>query len=207
MLIGLHGRAQAGKDTAANFIESWAMEQKKPFSRKSFAEPLKVSAARALGFEGEPFECVEFCNDLKFAARVKIEWDNDALAKSVSPTTSWEGWEISGREYLQLFGTEAHRDVFGMNFWVDVCLPDGNYDGPEIAVVTDVRFPNEAERIHDLGGEVWQVVRPSLGEASDAHASEVPLPYEQVDHVIINDRDLDHFADLVKSLMERKVYA
>jgi hypothetical protein len=123
---------------------------------------------------------------------------------------------LSGREYLQHMGTQA-RKVFGADFWVDQVLPPpstvrdvgnlafGNpYEPhlvarnmrilseryPDVSAVafTDLRFENEAQRILDLGGEVWEVLRP--GTASDGHASEQVLPRALVTRQIHNTGDL-----------------
>jgi len=34
---------------------------------------------------------------------------------------------ITGRQALQRYGTEGHRDVFGEDFWVDALLPVDSY--------------------------------------------------------------------------------
>lgn len=106
---------------------------------------------------------------------------------------------ISGRTFLQRYGTEAHRDLFGDDFWVDALLPleikkfhgdearwQKNFPTSDIAVITDVRFENEAERIRDLGGQVWRIDRPDLPETEDQHASEQALPISMVDVVVPN---------------------
>jgi hypothetical protein len=144
---------------------------------------LKVSALAALGIDtADP---LGVCDKLKEEGHIR--W-------SYGPPS--EHGDITGREYLQKYGTEAHRDVFGQNFWVNVCLPEGFIHAAQVVVVTDVRFPNEAERIHELGGHVWQIIRPSKDER-DAHASEQPLDERLIDGIIHNDGNLD---DLKKSV-------
>lgn len=205
MLIGLHGKARSGKDTTAQFILEQAEGDSFAARRDAFADRLKISAARALGFQGDESECLMFCNDLKVAGRIELVWDNQVF-NDLSENTTWEEWGISGREYLQYYGTEAHRQVFADDFWVDACLPlDLDHSG-EILVITDVRFENEAERIHELGGEVWHILR-SGDAAFDNHASERPLPVRLIDNTLVNNRDLDHLRDLALSRMERLIYS
>jgi hypothetical protein len=60
--------------------------------------------------------------------------------------------------------------------------------GTSAVAFTDLRYPNEAQRILDLGGEVWEIIRPGL--SSDGHASETPLPRELVSRRIRNDGHL-----------------
>jgi len=64
-------------------------------------------------------------------------------------------------------------------------------------VVTDVRFPNEAQAVADRGGVLIRVRRPGVGPAKDkvgrVHESEVALDGWAFDHTLINDgsvRDL-----------------
>lgn len=194
MLIGLHGRLRSGKDTACGFILDWAHEQGREAKREAFADRLKLSAARALGFDQPDDEAIELMNALKETGAIEV-WMSGHVPQV-----------ITGRKYLQLYGTEAHREIFDTDFWVNAVLPrsaGGEFDG--ILVITDVRFPNEAERIRDLGGEVWEIVRDT-GRDQDSHASEVRLPEEMIDLKIDNNKSLDHLRDVVTSLMERKVY-
>jgi hypothetical protein len=193
-LIGITGRMGAGKDTAFKHIARVARECGETAVRQAFADKLKVSAARALGFDGPTSDLVGVCNNLKVSGNIMIEGDGC--------TTS-----LTGRQFLQWYGTEAHRDVFGTDFWVDALLPLGeakgfgstprvaiarlawqdNFPGADYAVVTDVRFPNEAQRILDLGGEVWLVdADERLGANAETHASEATLPHEYITLVLYN---------------------
>jgi hypothetical protein len=104
--------------------------------------------------------------------------------------------------------------VFGDTFWIDQVLPtpapgkpevdlhnlDYRFGGADVAVITDVRYPNEAERVQALGGCVIEVTRPGLN--SDGHASETPLPRELVDLVIENDGTLEDYANKLDSALQ-----
>lgn len=167
MLIGLTGRTGAGKDTVHQMLaEIYGAEC--PVERRSFADPLYESAAAALGVT------VDDLRRWKNDPDVRVDIRRKGL---VDPGTS-----ISVRQYLQRYGTEAHRDVFGSFFWVDALDLRGHRG--RIVAVTDVRFPNEAVAIIQAGGTVVRVIGPDVGPAR--HASEEPLPGEVVDHVIFN---------------------
>jgi hypothetical protein len=179
-LIGLTGAARAGKDTVAGIIAARLGEvQGLAVQRQGFADLLKASAARALGFEGTVAECVAFCDRLKVAG--SIFWRDGAGLND-------ERGALSGREFLQHYGTEAHRDTFGESFWLDAVLPAGRADC-DLLLVPDVRFENEAERVIERAGEVWRVVRPGVA-AVEAHASEAGLPDRLITREIVNDGDL-----------------
>lgn len=216
-LIGLNGRRGSGKDQTFQYIQEWADGLGFESRRLAFADKLKISAMRALGFDGPEEECVALANLIKQeGSSVNTAYDH--------PEHTRRGLHITGRLFLQRYGTEAHRDVFGEDFWINAALPTpyarnygddaydahlGNqkrleerYPGVDILVVTDVRFENEAARIIALGGEVWEVRRPTL-EHSDAHASEQPLPDRQIDYVIVNDSNLSVLANRTWEALSR----
>lgn len=187
MLIGLNGPARCGKDTVFNMLRDGAAVSGLVVKRFAFADLLKLSAARALGFDGTTEECVEFCNQIK---------EEGVGITVASPSKCLRA--LSGREFLQRYGTEAHRDVFDTNFWVEAALPV-DYEVPtgEVHVFTDVRFTNEAERIRRVGGRVWRIQRErSITES--AHASEKPLPLDLVDYGIPNNGSLEELQDKVR---------
>ncbi len=188
MLIGLTGEAGSGKDAVFGCIAKVDSRAE----RRAFADPLKVSAARALGFDGSTEECVAFCNEVK--------------QPGVSVTVAEPGRllrTVTGREYLQRYGTEAHRDVFGMDFWIDVTCPLGFDHSGRVVLITDVRFDNEAQRVHDCGGVLWNVYRPSVSRiAESAHASESGVMGEYIDYVIDNSGSLEDLQETVETAFE-----
>lgn len=193
-VIGLNGRLHSGKDTAFEAIRNYFAEAGMATRRVAFADPLKKSAAAALGYsEMRIEEAVAFCNILKESGRITVTWDE--------PLGFPRGTTFSGREFLQWYGTEAHRDVFSDDFWVTATLPpsvyelDEKYPDTDVLVVTDVRFPNESERIADLLGHVWHIdAEQRLGPLpDDAHPSERPLPDHLIDRWIRNNDTLEDY--------------
>lgn len=177
-LIGLHGGAGHGKDTVCEFIREWCEDWDVASRREAFADRLKLSAARLFFPDLCLEDAVAWCNQLKTGGKVTVTGvDVEA--------------EATGRELLQRYGTESHRDVFGSDFWVDAALADYQ-PNDELLIVTDVRFQNEADAIHHRGGQVWRVLRigPGAGIPESDHKSEIPLPPEAVDNTIWNCRDL-----------------
>lgn len=182
-VVGLAGHAGAGKDEVARIIAElrpdWIVR------RDAFADRLKVSAARALGYSCSDQEAIEIMNHIKECGWIETD-SRDYATK------------VCGRTFLQLYGTEAHRDVFGEDFWVDQVLPNscagffGREDAFDLLVVTDVRFPNEVAR-----GLVWLVDRPSVTpkDGDPDHRSSV-IPDH--DLVVDNSGDLDHLRDEVR---------
>lgn len=198
MLIGITGKAGSGKDTAFRFIKEWAESEGRPARRDAFADRLKLSVARLFHPEIGMEDALRWCNAIKHDGTV-IVWGGH------NPDDTTTRIQIDGRTLLQRYGTEAHRDVFGYDFWISAVI--SQYDPAEIMVVTDVRFDNEAHAIRDKGGEVWHILRTRNVNVEDTHASEQPISADLVDHCIVNDGSLDHLRDLVQSRIERKVYA
>lgn len=220
-LIGLSGSKESGKDSAYQFIHEWAADRGVRAGRRGFADALKLSFARLFIPDCSLEEAIQWCDILKqpmSRGLLKIEWSNGLIGNGETLTTIEH--RISGRMALQRYGTEGHREVFGDDFWVDALLPEdsswamnfisrmdemqmfGGFEPPEICVVSDVRYENEAERIRKLGGQVWEIIRPGL-ESSDDHASEAGLPSHLIDEQIFNDTegDLVPFKLAVKAMM------
>lgn len=188
MLIGLHGKKRSGKDAAYARISKLYGSQYK-VRRASFADLLYESAAEAVDvtvgdlqdYKSDPYIRVQVVNLRPF------------------PSANFVGQEVISdltiREFLQRYGTEAHRDVFGDDFWVDQV--DLFHGTDEIVVCTDVRFENEARAILRSGGVVVQVLGPDDVEgADDTHASETPLPEDLVTYRLDNSLRTDDFENL-----------
>ncbi|MEU3708981.1 hypothetical protein [Streptomyces catenulae] len=165
-LIGFAGAAGSGKDTAACCLVELG------WRRKAFADPVR---------------------DMLYAVNpVLIDPLSEAGTTTVATEVDQHGWEYVKREfpeargYLQRLGTEAGRQVLGAEVWVDALFRD--YETwTEPVVVTDVRFPNEADAIRERGGLVVEIRRPSqaLIEGSD-HISENALAHWDFDATILN---------------------
>ena len=184
ILIGLTGKRGSGKNTVGEFIKDWAQENGEKAQLQGFADRLKLSFARIFVPDATLEEALTFCDTIKNIGSIK----HDTLLPQELFDRFGVKNVITGREALQHYGTEAHRDIFGTDFWVDQLLAPGgstNESSPEwvstwdsdtdYAIVTDLRFPNEADRILELGGFVYEIRRPELDSQEDAHASEQKL--------------------------------
>src|SRR5215831_5913870 len=152
MIIGLSGLKQSGKDTIAAYLV-----KEHGFERKAFADPLKQSVAALF--------------DIPFSVVDKYKLDDLCTVNIEAGFGAFH--DMTFRTFLQRYGTESHRDVFGQDFWVDLTLPvQGFYPGRAI-VVTDVRFREEAERVKFLGGRIIYVQRDEAALVNkDQHRSE-----------------------------------
>ena len=149
-LIGLTGYAGSGKDTVAGMISDQLPLCE--VQHLAFAAPLK-----------------RFCREV-------FDWTEqhtDGPLKEV-PDKRWQrpdGSYLTPRYAMQRLGTEWGRDC-DLDVWVKLALRTVEtleHVGADVAVITDVRFVNEARAVREAGGEVWRVQRgaPRLTHASE----------------------------------------
>lgn len=72
------------------------------------------------------------------------------------------------REFLQYFGTEICRKIYD-SIWVNALIGQIKSEESALAIISDVRFNNEAEAILEAGGKVIELTRR---EILDNHTSE-----------------------------------
>lgn len=182
VIIGLTGLAGSGKDSAIGYLVNWEGSwYRTRVTSIAFADPLKKIA--------------EICGFTK-----KQLYDRE-LKEKVD-----DFWRISPRQFLQMCGTEMFRKVWRDDIWVkltekkirelvaeereiEVRFGGAAATGRRRAIfVTDVRFPNEAAMIKQLGGFVVRIERPDNPNRIDAkHDSERFIEELPVDTTIIND--------------------
>ena len=79
---------------------------------------------------------------------------------------------MTARQVLQYVGTNIFRKMYG-DVWVNSCLRQIEQEAPDLAIITDVRFPNEVEAVQKTGGKVMRFTRSPFKD--DNHASESSL--------------------------------
>lgn len=184
-LIGLAGYARSGKDTVGTQLIAQG------YTQYSFAGPIRCAASCMFGIPVRLFEGTNPDRD-------KVD----------------EFWGFSLREMLQKIGTEGGRELFRQDIWIRRAEAEwakmkrqserwGEDAPPPFRppgmVITDVRFPNEAEWILSEGGVVLNIDRAGVGPQS-GHASEKALPQELISVTLYNHgtiEDLHQNAELV----------
>jgi len=160
-IIGLAGRAGAGKDTAARrFMNRWGYRQ------YSFAQPLR-----------DGLKAMFDMSDIEFGPDHKE-----------SPILN-EVTFHSARFLMQTLGTEWGRNVVQTDIWLRVAEHRINQFKSPYVVISDVRFPNEAEWISRKGGIVLWVERDRdnmLSSEAAQHVSESMIESGDADGVIDN---------------------
>lgn len=147
MLIGITGKAGSGKTTAAEALIGAG------WVRVKMADPLK-DMLRAIGLTDQHIE-----GDLK-------EVPCDLLCGQTP------------RHAMITLGTEWGRDHIGLDFWTGIAkarIQKLLLEGRSV-VVDDIRYQNEADVIHDMGGTIVQISRPS--SIAISHKSESGVPFD-----------------------------
>lgn len=198
-LIAFHGKMGSGKDTAGERLAEMVTI---PTERLSFARKLKESAAALLDIPVESWETYKNDPDVKIL--LQVGWTDERIPTDIPFGGDLEveapniTKEFTARQFLQRYGTESHRDVFGTNFWVEQALSKYDYDDARLTYLTDCRFENEAIATRGLGGYVVEVIGPD--DDTGSHQSEARLPEHLIHFTIDNTRRDDDFADLDRQL-------
>lgn len=211
MIIGVSGYSNSGKDTVGTIIqylnspnpqssiekmcanyseyEYWLDEQSNWEIRK-FAGKLKDIASHLTGIDIEDFEDQDFKK-----TNLGREWW----------TICDEGHQpMTVRDFLQKLGTDALRTGLHPNVWVNALMadyvPDEDGDLPNW-IITDTRFPNEAQAIKEKGGIIIRVERPGVKPIND-HPSEVGLDGWDFDYKIANVSDIYSLKETIRNILK-----
>ena len=191
MLIGIVGLIGSGKDTVAERLVA-----QHSYRRDSFAKSLKD------------------------AVSTMFNWDRELLEGKTDSSREWreqpdEYWSekfgkpVTPRWVLQYFGTEVMRGQMYDGIWVDSCI--GRYKGDN-TVISDTRFPNEINKIRNIGGKIILVKRgqdpdwfTSYVEGniipSGIHSSEYLWAKSEFDYIIDNNGSKENLYKKVDDLI------
>lgn len=90
---------------------------------------------------------------------------------------------------LLVFHGQYMKDKVGETYWVDKVFNQIDQDKPDVAVITDVRFPFEFDMVKERGGSVIYVERiledgTTVGPANNDEAQNAPILRERSDNLI-----------------------
>lgn len=202
-IVGLSGYARSGKDEAAKvLVEEFG------FTRVAFADKLR--------------EVLYQLNPILDARQVvygTTGWNETptvvtqyTLLQNVIDAVGWDNYKSGPhgpeiRRLLQRLGTEAGRQTLWDSIWVDAAFANATEDSR--IVVTDCRFPNEAEAIKSRGGVIWRIERrgvgPAVGTDGTVHPSETSLDDWKFDDIIYNTGPLDAYHRKIRKVYESRI--
>lgn len=84
---------------------------------------------------------------------------------------------------------------FNENLWVDRALKDRELNH-QVTIITDVRYPNEAKRLKELGGTYIEI-ETNIPPANEVEALYSPLMGGEADFVVRNNFDGKFVSDMV----------
>lgn len=210
VILGLSGKAGAGKDSVADYLV-----RRYGFVKFSFSDALYREVAEAFGLEDESLlrdratkeiqtKRLALCNcadkrfvDLMLAGKSDVVSAVALLEAALSP-----------RQVLQWWGTE-YRRAQDPDYWVKqaqdfVFGVRGLFRYPEMApqhfVNTSVRFPNERGWIRSFGGNVWHIHRDGVDSVAE-HQSEAGLPVLTDERQLWNNYTLEYLHKGVDQLL------
>jgi hypothetical protein len=179
VLIGVHGKPRAGKDTIAA-----RLVQKHNLLRYGPSVPVKTTTAAMFNFPVENLY-------------------DDSKKDTVDPF-----WNISYREMAQKVGKESSRDIFGEDFWMrhvdlmwqKILTEEVYYEG---MVLADIRYPNEVAWVKKHGGLVVFVTRENRNYvANETHAAERGLDEALADVIIPNNGTIEELWEKIDYVVE-----
>ncbi len=154
----------------------------------SFADSLKWMCTDLFNI---PYECVYGTNEQKNQIQDHLLWENmpgvitdrffyDAAKNNnygagvkaiISKIMYHAPGPMTSREFMQFLATEVMRKIYS-DIWVNHTAKKILREGSELAIIADVRFPNEVEKILSLNGKVVKLKRQI---SEDKHESEIAL--------------------------------
>ena len=200
-IIGLVGRAGAGKDTVASILA-----ESQGHIRIAFADALRQEIAHSFKidmrvmddrYEKErisPYIRIARCDDQKFIERMQ-ELGHD-IYKFRSP-----------REILRWWGTEYRRQICAESYWLDRMedtIDSLMRTGTRKIVITDVRFINEAELVKAHYGQIWRIRRSSADLINPDHISESEQDLIEAHQTISNNGSLGRLVNSVVNTYEQE---
>lgn len=202
-LIGITGRAGAGKDTVVTELQA----RRPGIGRAAFADALKAECAAA-------FQCdLRLFTDPDLKERPArelgaVRCTDPGFARFLG-TLEWFA-ELRPRTIMQQWGD--WRRAQDPDYWVRmlaITVDAARGMGFQAFAVTDVRYPNELDWLRRSGGVLWRVQRAGLAPRS-GHSSEWALRDAPADLTITNDdgveqlatRAIDAFDDLLRGATE-----
>lgn len=178
ILVGLTGRAGAGKNLVASLLPG--------FESIGLADPLYAGLATMLGVDED---CLRDRRTKELPLPLLGRSPRELLQ---TLGTDWGRDLVVPDLWVRLCRQRIDRLVAG---------------GHDRIAVTDVRFSNEARMIRAAGGEVWHVVRPGAETTPHSHRSENGIPSELIDRVVVNSGSPDDLRCAVTVLWQERCHA
>lgn len=177
-IIGLTGRAGAGKDTVADYLV-----QHHGYTKRSLATPIKELLNARFGWTMEDWE--------------DREWKERPCIGNIGGLAN-----LSPRQLAQWLGTEVGRTLGGPDVWIEKLFNDGG--AGKYLVIPDIRFQNEAMYLFNNVPQgrlrIFEVIRYTAYPV-ESHISEAGIPRAFVHDIITNKGDFEALFTEVEAVL------
>lgn len=173
VLIGLIGNKRVGKTTFSDYLVD-----KFKFKTYAFADPIKEGAKIMFNLTNEQVH-----GDLK-----------EVVDKR---------WGLTPRQFLQKLGTDCCRKTFGNDVWIKTMKFWYADNKDKNVVISDIRFPNEAQAITELGGVLIKIINPNIKTNKDSHESEQLVDTINYDLIINNNLGIEEYYKKIENLLRK----
>lgn len=169
-IILINGKKRHGKDYLAQMLVQKLKEQGKSAKIMSFADPLKSIIAKTLDITIDDLE--KFKNNPKMFVLHYI-YEKEKFK------------EINFRQILQSFGTEAMKEQFGEDVWVNLLKERALNSSANFIIVPDFRFFSE-----EISPYTVKIINNDIVQ-NDSHRSENELNNFNFRYTINNTSRID----------------
>lgn len=181
-VLGVTGKKGHGKDSLVNAL---AAHSPLPARRLAFADPIKEMLHVGLDIPRE------------------ILWGPAEVKERVDPR-----FGKTYRHMAQTLGTEWGRDTIHPDIWIKLAFETHvprveEHLGPQLWLLSDVRFLNEAHLVRLHGGKIIRIVRPGYEgtEEGSQHASETEMAQILPDVTVINGGTLEDLGEMADEFL------
>jgi hypothetical protein len=170
-IIGFHGPAFSGKDTAASAI------------KKTYPDT----------------EVFAFAGPLKEACKILFNFSDAQLYDPILKEQIDKRWGKSPRQILQWLGTDILRNMINEDFFIMNMRQRIEDSEADNIVISDVRFDNEAEFIRSLEGKVVKIERNGAKTTEHSgHITEKGISPNLINAIVKNDTSIEEFQNRIQ---------
>lgn len=210
-IIGISGRKQSGKNTVANIISGHVLKDLhmiQDFNIDNDGQ-LNIKTANNSGDVGWgildllrkdkdfvsyaeiniwPYiKTYHFADYLKMICLDLFDLRPEQVYGTDNDKNTSTPYGMTAREFLQYFGTNIMRNIKD-TIWVDRTLKTIDQEQTVIALIPDVRFPNEVDAIKKSGGFIIRLTRDILHSNHDCESAldKSNFDWDNFDYIIEN---------------------
>lgn len=207
IFIALSGKKQVGKDTTVGILVPILEAKGKKVVVTSFAEPLKRMCVEILGISNEgAYGTNEQKNSLchiqwdGFPEEIRLKYaDLFILARDGVQDPLPRTGPMTNREVMQVIGTDIFRAIHN-NVWAQAPF-NKDWQGIDVVILSDCRFPNEKTVTEDAGGLIIRLERKTGLE--DNHPSETSLDGFTFENTYQNDGTLEDLEKYIREFCDK----